>query len=173
VYCGASLTTGKYDWVLRDVQRYTPELFQKHVEDVQNLRESGESVRAASALDPQLSLAVLARVMLADGMTPAERNALVRMGGRRGLTEAQVLEFVNQASSSEVDLPVPANPAQARACLSELITAMLVDGNISRAEQRLLATYAQRIGLSMADVKLAINRERSRSYQQAREALRG
>ena len=179
-YCGAQLADGRYDWVLDSVGPYTPELAYR-TEFNEASDPTGPQQRYGPAgngeperQDHELSLAVLARLMTADGqLHEKEQRALVKLGRRRGLSKNQILAIVNGNNGSEFDLPVPTDARQAQQYLHQLVRASLVDGNISRAEKRFLATYARKADMSAADVKLAIARERRRAYQRARAVLKG
>lgn len=170
-YCGASLTNGQFDWVLSAIDRYSPELAHEHAANVTDVRS--RSAKVVPETGTELPLTILANVMLIDGnLDDREYRALQRLGARGHLTPEQVDRMIQQARVAEISIPVPDNPQQARSNLDQLIQAVLVDGQISREEIRLVNEYAQRINLSAADVKLAVNRERARAYAAAREELR-
>lgn len=170
VYCGASLTGGDFDWVLSSVDRYSPELASEHALHQAEIRAQSPQVVPRARLE--LPLAVLARVMLADGvLDPRERAALEKLASHVNLTSDQLDQILQHAQVQEIEIPVPGDSRQARAALDQLIFAVLADGQISREEQRLLNTYAQRVGLSDHDVQQCIKRERARAYQTARNVL--
>ena len=170
VYCGACLTNGEFDWVLRAVESYSPELAQAHAVHLASSRADSGSVMPPAAAE--LPLTLLAKVMLADHvLDPRERAALEQLAARSQVTPQQLDQIIRQAQVREIEIPLPQNSSQAMAMLNQLIVAVLADGQISREELRLLRTYAQRVGLAEQDVTLAINRERARAYQAARNIL--
>lgn len=177
IYCGTSLNSGRHDWVLENVLPFTPaQAFEVRRGPQRTAQDSGltwagsvEDVHADSAL----CLSVLARVMLIDGkLAPQEREALQRIGKHRGYTAEQVTNFIEQARTREAIVPTPQNSRQAGLFLEQLVHVALADGQITRSEKKLLTRFAEKTGMSEADVKLAINRERKRSYQAARRELR-
>ncbi|REJ90191.1 MAG: TerB family tellurite resistance protein, partial [Planctomycetota bacterium] len=173
-FCGATITDGRWDWVLADVQPFTPDLAFRaastpapapvHREHVDPFERDG---------DAELSLAILAKVMFADGeMSPQERDALVRLGSHRSLTEGQVQLVIDSAQTTQAVVPTPKNPRQAVQHLEQLVHAVLADGQISRRERKLLSRYAEKVDLSVADVKMAISKERRSAYARARRQIK-
>lgn len=177
VYCGAELTTGRHDWVLTDIQPYTSlmaygdegETRRRTIMDREGVFEKGN-------VDNRLPLIVLAQVMLIDGhVHRKELRALQRLGAHRGMSSDEVqavVRSVRNGSAKKPRIPLPEDSRQAAAHLEQLIHAVLADGQLSRPEKRLLQRYAQKTGLSQADVRLAVARERKRAYQAARAELR-
>lgn len=170
VYCGAVLIEGDFDWVLDGVDRFTPELAQSHAEQTSGLRSRSTQVFPRTRME--LPLSVMARVMLEDGvLSPRERTALEKLASRGNVSRDQLEQILQQARVKEIDIPIPETSVQAVATLDQLVFAVLADGELSRREKQLLSTYAQRVGLSEFDVQQAIQRERARAYQAARQAL--
>ncbi len=176
-FCGAALTDGTHDWVLDSVGPWTPQSFPHPADDALRPGALPVIARAASsprrAAMPELSLAVLARVVAADGqIDPRERKALVDLGARRSLSPEQVETVLNTASAQEIDLPVPSDVRQAGEYLKQMVEMSLADGNISAPEQKLLMRCARRMNLSPADVRLEIARQRRERFQAAKDAIR-
>ncbi|QDT33193.1 TIM44-like domain-containing protein [Thalassoglobus polymorphus] len=173
VYCGTVLNTGKHDWVLDDVSPYLA--VHAYQQDLSIPLAAGNLTggQLDAHADSGLSLAVLAKVMLIDGdFNEKERAAIYRLGARRGLSTERVDEYIQHASARSTNIPTPEDPRQASAYLEQLIHVVLADGQITRQEKTLLKKFADHVGLADADVKMAINRERKRSYQAARQELR-
>lgn len=169
-YCEVNLTDGRYDWVLDAFERFTP---------AQAFRERplpGESSgkgRPEPLVDPELSLAVLARIMVSDeNLDAREYAALQAVAERRGLTDEQLQAVLDSARDEDVSLPVPKDARQAARFLGQLVAAGLVDGKISSSERRLLQGYAREMDLAPADVDLEINRQRGRLFQESKDAIR-
>lgn len=173
VYCGALLNTGNFDWVLDEVVPYSASMAYLHHSLPEQVATSHAPDLAARHADSGLSLAVLAKIMLVDGkFSEAERAAMYRLGAHRQLTTEQIDELVRQAASKSTNIPTPKDPRQASAYLEQLIHVVLADGQITQPEKKLLDRFATRVGLARADIKMAINRERKRSYQAAKQELR-
>jgi len=174
-YCGRSLVDGEYDWVLDSVEVYTPAMAyrSKRVAKEEKEEEDPLTSESPARASPDMDLAVIAKVMHADGqIDPKERLALSKMATKRGLSSAQLDTAINTARSPDFELPLPQDTDQARRLLSRLVQASLVDGRLDGGEQRMLNGYGARLGLSPADVRLAINGERKRAYQRARRSLK-
>jgi uncharacterized tellurite resistance protein B-like protein len=176
-YCQTNITDGRHDWVLSDVSPYAA--------DIAFPRELTEGRRPASRTEPdpytalvapqdaELSLAVLARVMYADGeVSPQEREALHRMGAHRKLPAEEVDLIIESAQMAETKIPEPRDAVEAVQHLKQIVHVVMADGSISGKEQRLLKLYADQVGLAAADVQQAIKQERRRMYQDARSVLR-
>ncbi len=67
VYCGAMITSGQYDWVLDDIQPFNANMAYQAIRPVENLAGEWSGSAFDGHRDAELSLAVLARVMLVDG----------------------------------------------------------------------------------------------------------
>lgn len=174
VYCGARLNTGAFDWVLDDVLPYTASLSLRAepIEDAATITKLAPGW-APPKVDTQLSLAVLAKIMLVDGqVSDPERKALYRLGSHRNYKPEQVDAIINYAVESSRNIPTPENSQQATEFLDQIVHAVLADGQITRPEKKVLQRFAEKSGLSQADVTLAVNRERRNLYQSSRRELR-
>jgi predicted lipid-binding transport protein (Tim44 family)/uncharacterized tellurite resistance protein B-like protein len=166
-YCGAVLTNGEFDWVLHRVERYSPQQAHEHALQLSAARSRLDRVTPETSTE--LPLSILARVMFIDGeLDPRELKALQSLAQHRNIGPEQLNLILEQARDQQAELPIPTTPQEGRSFLMQLIEAILVDGKISRAEKQLINSYAQKIGLTPADVSLALNAERARAYQAAR-----
>jgi len=169
-YCGATLTNGKFDWVLESVERFSPEMARTHLTNVAALRQAAPSV--IPKIRAELPLSIFANVMLADGqLDDREMAALRRLAERSHVSPKQLEQILQQAQVREISIPVPETPLQAKSYLVQLVQAALADGQITREESRLINTFAQRLHLTDADVQLTIRQERARAYQAAKSEL--
>ncbi|MDF1797987.1 MAG: TIM44-like domain-containing protein [Planctomycetota bacterium] len=141
---------------------------------------------SASAAGPALAAPPVPRQLLlwaaslagADGeLDPGERDALVAIGRRTGLSEAEL----NALTPRDLGLDEweaaepPAGPVdtdEARLWLTELVTLALADGKVSKSEERWLAMAASRLGFVRADLNHAINKQRAALYQATRAKKR-
>ena len=175
-FCGANLTDGSHDWVLDAVGPWTPPAVVRKAVDFQQMpaatavRSPVPPTRAAMS---ELSLAVLARVVAADGqIDPRERQALAHLGARRNLSQDQVEAVLNTAATNEIELPVPRDALEAADYLKQIVGMTLADGTVSAPEQKLLMRCARQMNLSPADVRLEIARQRRLRFHAAKEAIR-
>ena len=166
-YCGASLVDGRYEWVLEAVEPFTNALARSNI-----FEESGDPAPSRAA-DVELSLAILARMMWADGtIDERERSSLDRLGRRRGLAPGQIDAIINTAQAGDIELPTPETPQQALRFLDQLVDVSLSDGALSSGEKELLFLCAERFGLAPADVRGAIQRRTRERFQGAKKELR-
>ncbi|MBT5019721.1 MAG: TIM44-like domain-containing protein [Planctomicrobium sp.] len=173
VYCGAVLNTGKFDWVLDDIVPYSASLAYQKLQPIPVAKDEWSGNTNDHHADSGLSLAVLAKVMMIDGQfSSSEKQALYRLGAHRNYQKEQIDQIIKQAASKVTNIPTPSDPRQASSYLEQLIHVVLADGQITRQEKKLLQRFASQTGLAEADVKMAINRERKRSYQAAKQELR-
>jgi tellurite resistance protein len=176
-FCGASLNDGRFDWVLDSVGPWSHQNVTPHADGSSRSaglaappRRPGPARRQAQA---ELSLAVLATIAASDGLIDAsERQALVKLGKRRGLSPENVDAVLQTAAAGDAELPVPASPHEAIDYLRQMVETSLADGNVSSQEKKLLLLYAQRMNLAPADVQLEIARQRKERFQAAKDLLR-
>ncbi len=164
-YCGANLVDGSLDWVLESVGPYTADMAIRRRQEVTDPLDGD--------VDRELTFAVLAKIMSLDGkLHDKEQKSLIESGRRRGMTNDQMQAALNSATRDDVPLPVPRDQREAREYLELAVRASLVDGRISSEEQRFLADFGDHAGLSAADVRILVNRERGKSYREAKRVLR-
>jgi tellurite resistance protein len=172
------LTDGSHDWVLDSVGPFTPQIVARPTDESPRLATVVPATVGGAAPPRRLptaevSLAVLARVVAADGqIDPRERKALVALGARRNLSPDQVEAILNTAAAQEIELPVPGDSRQAGDYLKQMVEMSLADGNISAPEQKLLMHCARQMNLSPEDVRLEVARQRRERFQAARGAIR-
>lgn len=174
-YCGVPLTDGGYDWVLDSITPFTSDYAYRQPSRGPARGGAGNApdISPPLALDAEMSLAILAQVMLVDNeLDPKEMKALAALAKRRGLTSDQLASVIEAAQQNEIELPVPRDTQQATRFLQQLVAASLADGNVSSAERNLLVNCAQKMNLSFADVTQEIAKQRATLYQQARSAIR-
>jgi uncharacterized tellurite resistance protein B-like protein len=170
-YCGAILTNGDYEWVLDSVDRFTEDMAREHFSSLDEQRSlHPDHHLSVHATDTPLAISILAQAALLDGvLDEKERKYLQQLGAHRGLTPQQVDDVIEQARAMDTRLPKPASTRQAQAYISQLVHVFLVDGTLSRGEEQMLVNYADFVGLTPADVKMAIRKEKSRVYQASKK----
>ena len=115
----------------------------------------------------------MASMAVVDGhVDPKERYLIARVAQRKVVPPARVEALIAAAERGELDLPMPADPQEARRWLESMASAALADGNLSREEHALLRRTGQRIGLADYDVRLLLNRTRTEALEKAKGALK-
>jgi len=182
-FCGTSLVDGQHDWVLDDISPFTHDMAFRPQQSQQPPADRALQSAAAGngdafdapfiSGDAELSLAVLSRIVWADGEAhKKERKALSRLGKRWGLTQQQMQEAFESARDGNVELPIPDTREESNVYMKQLIHVSLADGRLSSEEQRLLYDYGQRMDYTKSEVRHAIAREKRELYQEARALQR-
>ena len=174
-YCGTPLNTGRLDWVLTEIQPFVAQLaFRPHLNGMNDSTTDLTNPHiGTSAVDTQLAVGILARMMLVDKqLTRREVERLIAIGAQQGLTPEQVQAAIVAAQDDDQELPIPRNQTEANSYLRQLIQASFADGRISQSELTFLKRFGRQAGLSPADIRMGIARERRVAYQQARKRSR-
>lgn len=170
-FCDTALTDGKHDWVLTNIERFSHQMAYRQVDHVPEIELT--TPQSETSLDPSLMLAVLARVATSDGhVDEKERAALKKLAAHSRLTDGDLDRVIETAQQTDIDLPVPENPQEARECLRQIIHVCLTDGRFSRQEKQLVVDFANQMDYTVADVKLMIATEKRALYQEARRLRR-
>ena len=101
-----------------------------------------------------------------------EKHYLTDLAKRRGVPSDRLKQIFSTAVADEQPLQLPQGREQANAFMDHLIRAALIDGRITRHEQKLLLQVCQPLEWEQADLKYAIARNRNKLYQQAKTILR-
>lgn len=146
-FCGTPLTDGSNNWVLQDVTEHLAmrwHLQQLAARSAQQAPERLEEERLAHS--PEL-LVALARIAAVDGVLhQREVEHLRQLAMSRGVPEERFQQIIATASDPAVVFPLPREPAQARAFLTSLVRAALLDGQLSPAERDLIGHVATQLG---------------------------
>lgn len=165
-YCEEPRRGDASTWLLEEVvARNTP--FAKAL-----IAEAGGAAPTVErAPVPRQLLIWAASLAGADGtLDPEERAILADLAKRTGVATETVFSLTPKELGLEqwdADAP-PAGPVdtdEARAWLQALVAMALADGHIQKAEKRWLTSAAERLGFAKADLKLMINKERTRLYR--------
>ena len=194
-FCGTAINDGSTSWILVDIQPYDAMkgyLMEIANEDrVSSQRSAAQPSGAAApvaavggvlasnrlendrlANEPELMVA-LTMMAAADGqLAPKEIEHLTQMAQSRGVPVERIQQFLASGASHTHTITLPRDPEQAQAFMSQLIRGALIDGEISKEEQTLLAGVGRQMNWVDADLKRAIKQERKRLYQQSKEILR-
>lgn len=173
-FCGTVLTDGTLDWVLDDIRPYTSDMAFRNFADFADRVESTQEhvVDLSRDEDSEVALGALVRVMAIDGhLDERERTALIKIGGKRGLSESEVDTIIESSNSQRASLPKPETAREVQQHLAQLVHAVMADGRVSSQERKLLSNYAERVELSTADVNIALAKERRRMYREAKRVL--
>lgn len=175
-YCGTVLNDGTRSWVLRDVFPASSREARALIDEaVQRSQRSGELFRGIGTPARGGGTASIAWMILClDSSQPdgSIRGMLNVAAKKHGMSKEQVDALFAAAAAGQLDLPQPADGAEANQWLAEMAAAAHQTSGLSVAETALLRKAGQRLGLTDADVKLLLNRARSEAFTNAREELR-
>ncbi|HNW33760.1 MAG TPA: TIM44-like domain-containing protein [Candidatus Ozemobacteraceae bacterium] len=186
-YCQAVRNDGSKGWVLQSILPADAAAYRKMILSAPEPRVSAAPESTPSlavpvetgqepVLVPEIALACMVHVMMADGVIdPREEKCLHGFAARCKLGKETVESMIQAArisgSAGISTLPIPENPEQGRQILRQMAAMALADGRLSTDELAALNAFATRISLSPADVKLIVNKERSRIYAEAKIAI--
>ena len=176
VFCGSPLNDGSGDWVLEDVgPRNTVDSYRIEDEQEQLLQTPGrvERLEGDRFLNEPELLTALSRILTVDGeLHDKERDHIINLAESRGVSKDRLKTIFATATSKDIPISVPQNLQQANVFMDHLLRAALVDGKVTRSEQKLLLQAGQQVGWSAADLKIALARIRKELYQQAKTIIR-
>lgn len=175
-YCGAALNDGSGDWILEDVTTHNM-MEEIHREDQNDQIIEGqggvERLEADRFLNEPELLTALARILTVDGeLHEKERQHIIALAESRGVAKSRLKTIFATATSNDIPITVPQDRQQANAFMDHLLRAALVDGKVTRSEQDLLLQAGSQIGWSAADLKIALGRNRTELFQQAKRIIR-
>ncbi|HVC09677.1 MAG TPA: zinc-ribbon domain-containing transport protein [Elusimicrobiota bacterium] len=169
-YCGTPFNDGASHWVVEDVRpigEWSPP------KSALQTPAAPAADDWAQALSPAEALTVVALVVSANGrQTPETASMMAALAKRYGIAPEKIPALLAAARSGQVQMPVPQNREEARACLRGLARLILMEGPVTRPEVKLLNEFAARYGYSRADVRLVFRAERLALYRRAKAALR-
>lgn len=175
-YCSTPLNDGSQDWVLEQVARYDP----VHAWSTEDRRDDALARRGITERletdrllnEPEL-LSALSMILAADGELHAkEREYITDLATRRGVPKDRLKQIFASAQAKDSRLTLPEDDRQARVLMDHLIRGALIDGRITRSEQKLLNQAAAQLGWSRADFNMALARCKRELYQQAKQIIR-
>ncbi len=172
-FCGSPLNDGTGDWVLEDVgPKNITNSFPTENQKEQLTADADCLDGDRSLNDPEL-LTALSRILTVDGeLLEKERKHIISLAESRGVPKDRLKTIFATATSRDIPITLPQNLKQANVFMEHLLRAALVDGKVTRSEQKLLLQAGRQIGWSAADLKIALARIRKELYQQARKIVR-
>ena len=168
-YCGHAFNDGSVSWVLCGLVPFGE--WKRPAAEASGPvapvgLDWGDELPAAEAV------AVLAAGLGAHGTVDArERAYLLSYADRRGVEPSRAEEMLQAALAKTLDVPTPANAAEAEVILRGLIRMGLADGRIPDGERALLTAFGGRLHLSESDVNVMIKEERMGLHKHAAGVL--
>ena len=170
-YCGHAFNDGAVSWVLCGVVPFGE---WRRPEADAGAAAAPVGLDWGDALPPAEAVATLAAGLAADGaVDDRERAFLLAYADRRGVEPSRAEETLQAALAGRLDVPTPADAAEAETILRGLIRMGLADGRIQDGERALMAAFGGRLGLGEKDVDAMIKEERAGLHARAAAALDG
>jgi uncharacterized tellurite resistance protein B-like protein/predicted RNA-binding Zn-ribbon protein involved in translation (DUF1610 family) len=176
VFCGSPLNDGTGDWVPEDVGPHN--MINEYLREDRHdniIEEHGgvERLEADRFLNEPELLTALSRILTVDGeLHKKERQHIIDLAERRGVPKERLKAIFATATSQDIPITLPQNRVQANVFMDHLLRAALVDGKVTRSEERLLLQASEQIGWTSADLKIALARVRRELFQQAKSIIR-
>ena len=180
-FCGTVLNDGAHAWILLDMLPVHGQAAQELMGQlpssqtpVSDATATGQPVPDPQHLPPAPSglLAWMVQCVVANGnIDEAEERMLQHTADRRGVSPEQLRRMVDAARHGQLHISEPKTPEAIESWLGAMITAALSDGEISPAEQQLIARVGQKYALSDYDIKMLIRRRQAQLYATAKTAL--
>ena len=168
-YCSHAFNDGSISWVLCEIVPFG--MWRRPVSDP-TAPVAQVGLDWGDELPPAQAVAVLAAGLGAHGMVDdRERAFLLAYASRRGVEASRAEEMVQAALEKRLQVPAPANAAEATVMLRGLIRMGLADGRIPDGERALLAAFGGRLGLAEKDINKMIKDERAALHARAAAAL--
>ena len=198
-YCNSVLNGGEYDWILQEIgSKYNSSNIKELIIKLQTqpISTTTGAVPASAMVagvamsqnntvnippsipqnTPHGNLALAAwmiHVMLSDGQIDAkEQQLLEQFAQQRQIPGNQIDNMINAMQNGSLEIEVPADSAQTKEWLKEMIKMALADGFIAKQEQKAISLLAQRLDYSQADIRQLILKVKRELYQQSRRVLR-
>ena len=175
-YCETTLNDGAWDWVLEDVEPFSPVLgYQREDwrDAAANLGPGVERLEEDRFVNEPELLVALARMVTVDGLLhDSERQYLAQLAKRRGVSASRLNAILSSVEDSEQPVLLPRNEREAATFVDHLVRAALVDGYITRRERALLVRAADSIGWGETQLNAAIDLSREQLYRQAKKILK-
>jgi uncharacterized tellurite resistance protein B-like protein len=181
-FCGTVLNDGSNDWILLDMlpvygqaaQDLLLALAQSNamISDPAQTRQQIADMLRVQPPPPDGVLAWMVKCMVANGnIDGGEERMLRHTADRRGVTDEQVHRMMDAARRGELQITEPKTPDEIHRWLGAMVDAAVMDGELSPAEQQLIASVGQKYGLSGYDIKMLIRQRQEHLYATAQQAL--
>ncbi len=163
-YCGASFNDGSRQWTVFEIVPIG--LWKRPAAAAQGAAIDADWAKDLSPVD---ALALLMAAMASDGRIDDKELALLKSFAQsRAIRPETVAAMLESAKQGHLDLPKPADAAQARACLRGLAQMALADGRVSDEEVKFMTAFAAPFGLGESDVWAVVKEQRTALYRQTK-----
>ncbi len=164
-YCGRVLNDGSYDWVLDAVVPHSQ--WRPSIEEAPASEQELYEIMN-SGIDSQTLIKVLVAVLAADGLDPAEMQAISHLALRANVSMDFVLHCVDAAKSGKLEIALPQDQKTARRYLKAMAVLALTGSGKGNGEKA-LEVFGSRFNFQKADIDLILNEEKSNLYEKARK----
>ena len=179
-FCGEVLNQGRFSWVL---ERSFPSPSAEARRWQQRLAEPTATRQAARVgitagpvtgisgeLIPMDGLEWIVKVMAADGeIHEKEKSQLLDFAQRNAIPPQAVEAMLSDQALADLEVPDPPDSDTTRRWLGDMVDMALVDGTISRDEERILVQVGRNSGLAPSDVRRVISKRRALARKRLRQ----
>ena len=181
-FCGTVLNDGSQYWILSDILLCTDPKAQELLNATvrpgspqagsTNLTAGGSRMPQGPGSDWRM-LAWAVKMTAGNGqIDPAKLSILQAFASNHGIFPQSLDHMLASATRGELQVPEPADAAEARDWITSLMQMAISQGQIDPNEFQLMLHLGERFGISSEDIKLLAERVRANQYRAAANALR-
>lgn len=169
-YCGTPFNDGSRQWVVTQI---LPISLWRRPQPAQAAASQPKfDLGWTQGLSSTEALAVMVAGMMSDGrIDDGERECLERYAQDKQMIPGAVEATLEAAREGHLEIPRPATPQEAEACLDGLIGLSLADGKVEVNELKLILAYAARAGIAQEEVTRRLKVRRARQQPQVQQPL--
>jgi len=181
-YCGTVLNDGSKEWTLEKIISPNDYELVKLIQSARDRKSvvssDGVPLNSMFSFSPTSgakAMRWMISMMLSDNIVDDREMAMLKNFGKKcGVSESKILEMIEQQKSGVVSDNqdfVSADIEEGRHILRGMTAMALADGRLSSEEMALLQNVAKKVNLTLLDLKMIINKERSRLYDEAKKVI--
>lgn len=147
-FCGALLSGGEADWVIRQFVTWEQWLSSGGARPAQ--RAAPVAARVPDREERERLVYLMAAVARADGVVDEQERELLRMVAERWSVPWANVELALNAGDGLFDRLIARGSVEAQSFMHELLQVALIDGRVDRKERKLLEAAAKHLGVDPA-----------------------
>ena len=175
-YCGTPFNDGSRDWILISIMPYV--VYQSTVK-VAPIQDSEPPAHAGLPYDQSINfdkenlMAVIIEVMYEDGVIDQNEQAvLMEFLQHMNMSVEYINRLMAGINDGSYKVLMPSKTMEKKELLLDVINLCLLDSKISKTERKILNFLGTKFGYSHVDLKMFINKQRSKLYKDGKIYLK-